>query len=496
MNQTVSMAATLPPEHRKNLAIKVLAKNESITHLAAKEKVSRQFLYRQKNKATSAIDSAFSSLEKNDEVLFYLPVTKSWLKQLILALILIGHSSYRGVQELLRDLFDQEISIGSIHNLIYSTAKQAKEINEKQNLSSIKNGLHDEIFQGNKPVLSGLDNFSTYCYLLRYVEHRDENTWGYYLLNLTENQGLKPERIIADAAKGLRAGQSAAWPDTPCHSDIFHLKRQYQKMLLALERLAIKAIRARENIEKKLAKINRRNPDFKKLCEQLISALENEENAVQLYDDLQILIDWLSHDIFSLAGADYNERIELFDFIVEELKMREKLCLHRIRPVRTALENQRKDLLAFAQILDVKLAKIARKFEVNLDVVREILSLKKISQSSWSHWKNYHQLYQELGSKFYFLLEAVTQAMKETPRASSMVENLNSRLRNYFFLRKQLGQEYLDLLQFFLNHRTFMRSEHIQRVGKSPTELLTGEKHPHWLELLGFKRFQRSQIAA
>ncbi len=24
------------------------------------------------------------------------------------------------------------------------------------------------------------------------VEHRDEDTWGYYLLNLTENQGLKP----------------------------------------------------------------------------------------------------------------------------------------------------------------------------------------------------------------------------------------------------------------------------------------------------------------
>ncbi len=86
--------------------------------------------------------------------------------------------------------------------------------------------------------------------------------------------------------------------------------------------------------------------------------------------------------------------------------------------------------------------------------------------------------------------------MKETPRASSMVENLNSRLRNYFFLRKQLGSEYLDLLRFFLNHRTFMRSEHLQRVGKSPTELLTGEKHPHWLELLGFKRFQRSEIAA
>ncbi|MDJ0715607.1 MAG: hypothetical protein QNJ54_15485 [Prochloraceae cyanobacterium] len=211
MNQNVSIAATLPPEQRKNLAIKVLAKNECITHLAAKEKVSRQFLYRQKKKATKAIDLAFNSIDKNDDVLFYLPVTKIWLKQLILALILICHSSYRGVKELLRDLFDIKISISSIHNLIYSAANKAKEINDKQDLSSIKVGSHDEIFQEGKPVLTGVDNFSTYCYLLRNVEHRDEDTWGYYLLKLSEEQGLNLNYTIADAAKGLRAGQKAAW---------------------------------------------------------------------------------------------------------------------------------------------------------------------------------------------------------------------------------------------------------------------------------------------
>ena len=81
--------------------------------------------------------------------------------------------------------------------------------------------------------------------------------------------------------------------------------------------------------------------------------------------------------------------------------------------------------------------------------------------------------------------------MKQTPRASSLVESLNSRLRNYFFLRKQLGPDYLNLLQFFLNSRQFMRSECEERIGKSPTELMTGESHPHWLELLGFKRFQQ-----
>ena len=98
--------------------------------------------------------------------------------------------------------------------------------------------------------------------------------------------------------------------------------------------------------------------------------------------------------------------------------------------------------------------------------------------------------------------------MKSTTRASSLVENLkasigyagvspaslslNSRLRNYFFLRKHLNSDYLGLLRFFLNHRTFIESRVTERVGKSPTELMTGKKHPHWLEMLGFERFQRA----
>ena len=380
--------------------------------------------------------------------------------------------------------------------MIYDTAEKAKTINEKQDLSKVTITLNDEIFQSSDPVLTGMDNDSTYCYLLKNVEHRDKETWGYYFLELSQKQKLNPKYTIADFGKGLRGGQKLAWPNIPCHGDIFHIKRQYYKMILSLERLSIKAIKARSTIENQITKINKRDPNFKELCEKLIVALEKEEAILQLYDDLNILMDWLSNDILSLAGADYNERVELFYFILEELKLREELCRHRIRPVRIALENQGKDLLAFAKILDNKLSEIADQFEVTFDTVREILYLHKIPQTSLSYWKIYNQFYQKLGDKFYFIFEGITKAMKETPRASSMVENLNSRLRNYFFLRKQLGSEYLDLLRFFLNHRTFMRSEHLDRVGKSPTELLTGEKHPHWVELLGFKRFQRSEIVA
>jgi hypothetical protein len=57
--------------------------------------------------------------------------------------------------------------------------------------------------------------------------------------------------------------------------------------------------------------------------------------------------------------------------------------------------------------------------------------------------------------------------MAQTPRSSALVENLNSRLRNYFVLRSQLGGSYPGLLQFFLNHRRFLRSRRTERAGKS-----------------------------
>ena len=121
--------------------------------------------------------------------MYYLPITQQWLFQLILALILIGHCSYRGVVELLRDLFDYSLSIGTVHNRVKEAVQKARTINHTQDLSSIKVPLLDELFQGSQAVLTGVDADSTYCFLLEAVEHRDEDTWGFYLLK-AEAQGL------------------------------------------------------------------------------------------------------------------------------------------------------------------------------------------------------------------------------------------------------------------------------------------------------------------
>ena len=68
--------------------------------------------------------------------------------------------------------------------------------------------------------------------------------------------------------------------------------------------------------------------------------------------DVKTLVHWLAHDILALAGPGLADRQGLFDFSVAELRHREHLDPPRIRPVRTALEKQRDDLLAFAGVLD------------------------------------------------------------------------------------------------------------------------------------------------
>ena len=108
--------------------------------------------------------------------MFYLPVTQTWVFQLFLALVLICDCSYRGVVELLRDLFDLPMSIGTIHNRVQSAAAIAADINQSYDLSGIEVGLQDEIYQGSQPVLVGVDAESSFCYLLQGVEHRDEDT--------------------------------------------------------------------------------------------------------------------------------------------------------------------------------------------------------------------------------------------------------------------------------------------------------------------------------
>ena len=490
---TASMAQFFRPagnrltnDKRKAIAVQALAGAEPLSSLARRNGVSRPTVYRHVSTASAALDEAFQTARSADadQVLFTLPVTRQWLDQVIVALTMVGHVSFRGTLELMRDLFGVSISLGTIHTVLQQAAQRAITINTRIDLSTIRVGLHDELFQGSQPVLAGIDVASTYCYLLAPEAHRDGDTWAIHLLDL-QAQGLHPEYTIADAGTGLRAGQNIAWPDTPCHGDVFHIIEQGRSLATLWHRVASGACIGREQLEARLANPRRRCEDS--LLEAELETLRrNEAHAHELAADLRTLVQWLERDILSLAGPELATRQLLFDFVVAELQQREAQDLSRTGAYRRALQNQRDTLLAFAGLLDEKLDAIAHTHTVARNLVREVCVLHRRSETSSAFWQEWNRLLARIGRRFHDVYAAVSGALRSTPRSSSLVENLNSRIRICLTNRRHLdgGRAWLGLLQFVFNHRRFARSRCVERVGRSPNELMTGKPHDHWLTLL------------
>jgi hypothetical protein len=483
---TPCAAQRLGPPQRQTLAVAALSGAQTITQLAADYQVSRKFVYQQAALADQALAETFDPDPPADgPVLFYLPVTERWLRRLIVALLLLCHSSYRGVYELLRDLVHCPRSLGYLHNVARAAMARARAHNGRQDLSGVGIGAHDELFQAGAPVLVGVDVASTYCYLLSLEEHRDADTWGVRLLEL-QAHGFAPEAIICDAGSGLRAGQELALPDTPRRGDVFHVLHEVTPLVASLESRAYQALETCVQLEQKQAQYQWQHGRCDaSLSQKLRYAGPAAEGAVALADDVATLVGWLRRDIVALAGPDHPTRCALYDFVVAELRARAAQGPDRLRKACTYLANQRDAVLAFAQQLDSDLAALAVEFQVAVPVVRAVLHTQESSPHDERRWAAEAALRQQLRGRFYAVSQAVAAVARNTVRASSVVENLNSRLRNYFFLRRHLGADYLHLLQFFLNHRRFLRSDHPEREDRSPAELLTGQHHAHWLELLG-----------
>jgi hypothetical protein len=427
---------------------------------------------------------------KKNKVLFNAPITKEVIEQLVISLALTCHGSERGIVQLLQDVFDYKISIGTVHNILMSAMIRAQEINEQMDLSAIKKGAHDEIFQGTTPILVGSCAETGFCYLLSQENSRDGTTWGVRLLELQEN-GLQPDHTIADGGTGLRAGQFEAFPDVPCYGDVFHALQDFGRLLIYQENRTMAQIEQVYSLEKKMTRAKKNNQG-NKLSKKLGSARADLEKNLTITDRLITLNQWMREDILALTDPHLEERRMLFNFVVQELENTEPLGTKHISKVRNKLQNQRDDLLMFVDEIDQKLIVVAKNFDVDLSVIHAAYQLETIPHENMNRHSEEKKIRDQLRDRFYNISKAIKDVIGSVIRASSIIENLNSRLRNYFFLRKKFSQSSLDLLRFFLNHKTFMRSEHSDRVGKSPTELLYGKIHDHWLELLGYTRFKQA----
>ena len=149
-------------------------------------------------------------------------------------------------------------------------------------------------------------------------------------------------------------------------------------------------------------------------------------------------------------------------------------------------------MLGFVKALGDKFSVVAAKENLSLELLEKIAIMLSRADSDQRRYEIEAELRGTLRDRYHFAVSIVSDCMASTPRASSLVESVNSRLRSYFFLRRSVGPGYLELMQFYLNHRVLQRSDRAHRVVKSPREILTGERHQNWLDVLGFPKIKQA----
>ena len=108
-----------------------------------------------------------------------------------------------------------------------------------------------------------------------------------------------------------------------------------------------------------------------------------------------------------------------------ELDRLKPQCTHRLAPVIGTLRNQREDLLAFVKELDLSLTALAAEHQVTEEIARKVLLL--LTPHTTQQWQEEATLRENLGKRFHPLRTAVESLADQTVRASSVVENINSR---------------------------------------------------------------------
>jgi len=211
---------------------------------------------------------------------------------------------------------------------------------------------------------------------------------------------------------------------------------------------------------------------------------ETYENVHEQYDILKILIMWI-HELLNTGGYSYEDRTELINFILEELSQIGINSSYLDEAMKTLSSNKER-LLYFVKKAEKLFLELSIKEGISLDTLNLFWQQYGINSSKNKYWILDSKLKSSLSNTYCKIKAEAAKILKTIVRCSSIVENINSQIRPYLFLKRVLKGKFLDLLQFYLNTRKYLNSRVEERKGKSPLELLTGKNYGNWLDILGY----------
>ena len=451
----------------------VLGKN--VDAIASETGMSRSHIYTQK---ASLLEKA----ENIDEASAKVPVlelTKEAIERIVLILSFECQSPSAGIQAFFEIICGISVSAGRISNILNEAAVRAQAYDDTIDLSGINQMAVDEIFQCGKPILTGVDPESTYTFLLEESSDRTADTWAVYLDDKKE-KGLQPEVSINDGGMGLMSGIPQVFPEIEIQADTFHALYDMGKEVSKLERKAHRLINTEHELEEKLAGKKPRS----KHKETLENLRPTVESAIHMYDNIAILYCWLKM-LLNFSGYSLIDTHILAEWVLHEmdlLAVGNQGLQKEIAKVRKLLPS----LLSFVGRLERGMGVVADSMGVPIEAFQLMYRQMSYSPDSEQGTEIHCNLINMLGEKCPEVQIAFQELLSTTKKASSLVENLNGRIRVFIEVKRVIPTRFFVLLKVFYNTRRYKRSRCEERVGKSPLELLTGVSQPDFLTVLGY----------
>ena len=403
-------------------------------------------------------------------------LTQQFIARCVTALLVICGVPVERIAEFFEEVFQYHISKGTIHNIQKRASRKARLIDLRVTLEFIKYVAMDEIFQQGRPVLTGVDLETQYVFIMEETPDRTGSTWE-SVLNEKKANGLNPTVCVSDSGSGLQKGIPAAYPGITMQLDVFHALRDVGVHVSRQERRGISLLAELCTLERKVnGKVHQKTI---KRYEELSATIDN---TLHRTDTLCILYGWLK-ELTDFSGYGYAKSLSLCTWILDEMSSLFPES-KKFQKALSSFRNRLPDILRFLRRLQDNLKDAAAQKDIAVHDLMLLYNQRACSAYSEKNAAIEKRIFHRLGTRMLEARDILHHTIQITFRASSMIENVNGRLRCYMNRKRDLSGDFLDLLKLYFNTRKSRRPANKSWTGTSALDRMTGCDNPSFLDML------------
>ena len=404
-------------------------------------------------------------------------ITPDFVKRCVTALTCYCRSPLEGMVEFFDRVVGHHVSKGSIGRILRETSEKAEAFDRSVTLDTVREIAADEIFQQGKPALTCVDLETHYVVMMEPARDRAGETWK-AALEEQKTRGLSPEACVSDAGTGLLKGVPAAFPGIEMQLDAFHALRDIGVHIRKVERKSFSLFAQLEHLEEKL-----RNPKAKEDTRKQYAELWTQwETELQRTEILDILFSWL-REYTGFSGYGYDKSLALCGWILDEMSALYPEKEDLLKAVRK-FRNRLPALLRFLRRLEEKTREAALSFPAHPRAFQLLYNQTAYHYQSEEYRFMEKKLFSIFGQRIFEARDMLSSTLRSVFRASSLIENLNGRLRPFMDLKREVPEPLFILLKVFFNTKKDRRPRNRNWKGTSAIDRLTGQSCPEFLDLL------------